>query len=637
MFEGRTTPSLSQSWGLAIFILALQIALGGALSYVNLRAEDIPGRRVAQVLVAYPGQYYAFLPDTAFQATEIPREECCSTDPVIYRTFLSAAESELADPAVLIVSAHDNALLYVDGVLIAGQGRADGAPAVTRRQPQLMRIPASLAGTGARVDIVVQRAVGFAHLRPFFIADYDRLYPSSLTLRLLRADLPFANAIIAAFVAIFCFCAAPLFGARALLFSLGALALAWSGQYVGASLGQAPWGANANNGVYFVSFLATLACVFWFFVEWTSVLAQRETRKGRWHSILTAPWDGRSRRTLALAVAGTTALGGSLIAWRLSFDPMVGAQQINVILLLSGLLIVALCVIRIAAFYAREGVRYPIECAAFIFVLVAAIADMSMVRFLRTYGVILDVAIAAFPLALLLSLAARARGIFAAATATAEKLNRMVDAREREILRNMDEIQRNERVALLLEERSRIMRDMHDGIGGQLLGLILQARSRKLSEEALIGGLEQSLDDLRMVVDSLEQGEGSLTGALGAFRARIEPRCEAAGVALEWAIDDVGATPHVGPDKTLQIYRILSEACTNALKHGATKRITVSMQRRDALIEIALADDGGGFDAAASPHGRGLANMRARAHRIGAALELQSNAMGTRVALTLSA
>jgi signal transduction histidine kinase len=213
----------------------------------------------------------------------------------------------------------------------------------------------------------------------------------------------------------------------------------------------------------------------------------------------------------------------------------------------------------------------------------------------------------------------------------------MVDAREREILRNMDEIQRSERVALLLEERSRIMRDMHDGIGGQLLGLILQARSRKLSEEALIGGLEQSLDDLRMVVDSLEQGEGSLTGALGAFRARIEPRCEAAGVALEWAIDDVGATPHVGPDKTLQIYRILSEACTNALKHGATKRITVSMQRRGALIEIALADDGGGFDAAASPHGRGLANMRARAHRIGAALELQSNAIGTRVALTLSA
>jgi signal transduction histidine kinase len=131
---------------------------------------------------------------------------------------------------------------------------------------------------------------------------------------------------------------------------------------------------------------------------------------------------------------------------------------------------------------------------------------------------------------LLLSLAARARGVFEAATATAEKLNVLVAERERVIVANMEEIRRNERAAMLLEERSRIMRDMHDGIGGQLLGLILQARSRKLSDEKLVSGLEQSLDDLRLVVDSLEQGEGSLTGALGAFRARIEPRCEAAGV-----------------------------------------------------------------------------------------------------------
>lgn len=152
-----------------------------------------------------------------------------------------------------------------------------------------------------------------------------------------------------------------------------------------------------------------------------------------------------------------------------------------------------------------------------------------------------------------------------------------------------------------------------------------------------MAGLEQSLDDLRLVVDSLEQGEGSLTGALGAFRARIEPRCEAAGVALDWKIEDVGATPNIGPDKTLQIYRILLEACTNALKHSAPNRIGVALRRDGNQIEIALADDGAGFAAQAAPPGRGITNIRTRAQQIGAALAIDSSASGTRISLRLVA
>lgn len=639
MFNSNSSKaSKGQIWGLALVILALQIGLGATLTYINLRTEDIPGRRIERVLAAEaPSESYEFLPDSAFSETQIPREECCATAPVIYRSFLREDEAAARDLAVLIVSAHDNALLYVDGALVSGLGRAGRPPAVTSRRPQLMRIPASLAHPGARIDIVVQRAVGFAHLRPFYIAEYDRLYPSYLMLRLLRSDVPYANAVIAAFVAFFCFCAAPLFGARALLFSLGALSLAWCGQYVGAMLTQAPWGANANNGVYFVSFLASLVCAFWFFVEWTSLFAQQRMQKTTVWSFFVDPWNGRDRRRLFIASATLIAGGGGIIAWRLSFDSMIGAQEVNRALLGIGLVVVALCAIRVGAFYLRNGLRYPIEASAFLFTLVAAVADMSMVRFMGSYGVFLDVAIVSFPLALLISLAVRARGVFEAATASAATLNSLVADREREIVRSHEEIRRNERAAMLLDERSRIMRDMHDGIGGQLLGIILQARARKLSDEALVAGLEQSLDDLRLVVDSLEQGEGSLTGALGAFRARIEPRCEAVGVELGWAIEDVGATPNIGPDKTLQIYRILLEACTNALKHGRPKRIDVSLRRQQDLIEIALADDGEGFDVSAPPAGRGLANMDTRARRIGAVLSIESNGAGARISLQLPA
>lgn len=639
MLRTLTTSTPTSTWRLAFVIIALQLCFAAALFYVNWRTEDIPGRRVAEALAAQsPSTEYAALPESAFEMTRIPREECCATNAVIYRTHLTEADAALLHPAVLVVSAHDNALLYIDGELVAGVGRIEGPPPSAGRRPQLLRIPDHFANPGAQLELVVQRAVGFGHLRPFHIGEYDQLYPSFLMLRLLRSDLPFVNAVIGAFVAAFCFCAAPLFGARALLFSLGGLALAWVGQHIGLLLTDPPWGANVNNGIYLFSFFATLLCAVWFFVEWTSAFAPSRPKRHPLLRWILDPWGPNPRRTLALTVAGLMVAAAALIAWRLSFDPMVGAQDINRIIGRFGLVAMTFCLVRIIAFYLHTGLRNPVEASAFLFVIFAAMADIAMVQFLNMYGVFLGAAVAFFPLALLVSLAARARGVFEAATATADKLNVLVAAREREILDNMDEIRRNERAAMLLEERSRIMRDMHDGIGGQLIGLILQARSKKLSDSALVSGLEQSLDDLRMVVDSLEQGEGSLTGALGAFRSRIEPRCEAAGAELAWEIEDVGDTPAIGPDKTLQIYRILLEACTNALKHGAPTRISVSLRRTAPdRIEIALADNGRGFAPDSVTPGRGIANMRTRAKSIGATLETTANQTGACVRIHLNA
>jgi two-component system, NarL family, sensor histidine kinase UhpB len=624
-------------WPLAAAIIALQLAMSAVLLYINYRAEDIPGRRVVELVAAESSdaRYEAF-PDSAFMEVSIPREECCDTNAVIYRTRLSADEAAAPYPAVLIVSAHDNALLYVDGVLVGGQGRAEGPPPALGRRPQLIRIPSSLAHPGAVLDVAVQRAVGFGHLRPFFVGEYDRLYPSFLALRLLRYDLPFANTVLGAFVAVFCFCAAPLFGARGLLFSLGGLALAWMGQHVGMLLTDPPWGHNINNGVYFVSFLATLLCAAWFFIEWTSVFGAARSPRHPLFALTLDPWPLKSRQRFATASGAAIALGAILIFWRLSSDSMVGAQQINRLIGFLGLVVMAFCLIRIVAFYLRGGLRNPVEASAFLFVILAAAIDIVTVQFFGMYGVFIGVAVTFFPLALMISLAVRARGVFQAATANAQKLNALVADREREIRANLNEIQRTERTAALVEERSRIMRDMHDGIGGQLLGLILQARSRNLSDAALVSGLEGTLDDLRLVVDSLEQGEGSLTSALGAFRARIEPRCEAAGVDLTWDIEDVGLTPAIGPDKTLHIYRILQEACTNALRHGNPTNIRVSLRRIGARIEIELADNGAGFSAAQTP-GRGLANMRTRATRIGASLATHSEAGATSIVLSMPA
>ena len=609
-------------------MLVLLAAFCGGLLVVNTIAENVPGRRVTEMLVAST-------PEAAFRQVALPHWECCATEPIIFRTTLDEATARARDPAVLVVSAHDNARLYVNGVLTGGEGPTTGDPTNWSRRPRLIRIPPPMAHPGAVLDIEVQRGVGFGHLRPIYLGEYDALYPSYVALGVLRADMQVATGVIAAFVAAFCFAAASLLGVRGLMYALGGLAGSWALQVLGLAPSDPPWNGAVANGIYFVGYLGTSVFLLWFFIEWTSVFAERPLQRHRlgW---LTAPWPRAARRKLGLTAIGAMIVGSALIAFTLYLDPPIGSQNVDRACGFLGLAVIAFCLVRVVSYYRRNGFRDLFEASAFLFVLLAAIADIIMVRFFFIYGVSLGAAVMFFPLALLLSLAARARGVFEAATATAEKLNVLVTEREREIMDKMEEIRRNERAAMLLEERSRIMRDMHDGIGGQLIGLILQARSRKLSDESLVSGLEQSLDDLRLVVDSLEEGEGSLTGALGAFRARIEPRCEAAGVELDWRIEDVGATPHIGPDRTLQIYRVLLEACTNALKHGAPKRIVVSLKREGDRIEIALADDGRGFSEGA-PAGRGLANMRTRAQGIGATLDVQTGASGTRVALTLPA
>lgn len=626
-------PPAARTWALSAFIIALQILFAAALVWANAIAERAPGRLIDHVAMADTGT--ATPPDSEFTPTALPGEACCATTPLVFRTTLTAADAALADLAVLIPSAHDNALLYINGTLIAGQGEANGQTTLSRR-PILLRIPSAHAREGAHVDIVVVRALGFGHLRPFHIGAYHDLYPSYLALRLLRSDLPFVNAIIGAFVAAFCFCAAPLFGARGLLFSLSGLAAAWALQHVGMLVTDPPWGAVANAGVYMVAYLATLIFVVWFFIEWTSVFAPRPS-SGEWTDAVLGPWDAAARKRLGYVSLATIVAGAAMIALRLQSDQMIGLQDIDWILGWFGLLAISFCLVRIIAYALRGGLREPIEASAFIFVLLAAIADIAMVRFLHTYGVFLSAAVAFFPLALLIALAVRARGVFEAATTTADKLNALVAKREQEILAGLQELQRRDREALLLEERARIMRDMHDGIGGQLLGLMVQARADRLSGPALVRGLEESLDDLRLVVGSLEQGEGTLATALGAFRARIEPRCTAAGATLVWRIEDVGPTPDFGPDKTLQVYRILQEACTNALKHGKPDRIEVTLARRDdGAIELSLADNGKGFDVNAKAAGRGLANMRYRAKQIGARIDVDSSANGTHVTLELT-
>jgi two-component system sensor histidine kinase UhpB len=92
----------------------------------------------------------------------------------------------------------------------------------------------------------------------------------------------------------------------------------------------------------------------------------------------------------------------------------------------------------------------------------------------------------------------------------------------------------------------------------------------------------------------------------------------------------VGGEP-LDPDLSTAAYRLVQEALTNVGRHADAQRVEVRVARIAEGLEVTVADDGRGFDAAAPTAGFGLAGMRERAALMGGTLELGSSGAGTTV------
>jgi signal transduction histidine kinase len=201
--------------------------------------------------------------------------------------------------------------------------------------------------------------------------------------------------------------------------------------------------------------------------------------------------------------------------------------------------------------------------------------------------------------------------------------------------------QERERAAALARERTRLMRDLHDGLGGQLVSIV--ALSERNSESQNIGeAARAALKDLRLVIDSMDDIGGDLMLALASWRDRAAAQLRPHEIALNWRAVPPGLPvyPELRPWHVIQIVRILDEAVTNAVKHAGARHITVGIETlKGADGErgcITVSDDGKGFpvDGETRRASRGLANMKSRAARCGAELELSSGG-GTTVRLQL--
>lgn len=200
----------------------------------------------------------------------------------------------------------------------------------------------------------------------------------------------------------------------------------------------------------------------------------------------------------------------------------------------------------------------------------------------------------------------------------------------------------------VVEERSRIAREMHDSLA-QILGYLgletqtLEALVRQGDQDAVLAELREARKsiksaqaDVRENILSLRTALAGNTGLISALKEYVEEFGIQAGITTEisgYAPDDLELSPLV----EAQCVRIVQEALTNVRKHAQAKHVLVLMTSIDKRLKIEITDDGVGFAAGAVPHGHfGLQTIHERADSVGGKVVVTSQpGCGTNITLNL--
>jgi len=211
--------------------------------------------------------------------------------------------------------------------------------------------------------------------------------------------------------------------------------------------------------------------------------------------------------------------------------------------------------------------------------------------------------------------------------ALANSLADRLAQRETELNANHTRLRELERHQALLDERRRLMRDMHDGLGSALLTTLAAVEQGRLQRQDVAEALRNCVEDLRLVIDSLEPMGHDLVTLLATIRYRLGKRFEAAGFALDWQVHDLPLLPWMEAPDVLHVQRLLQEALTNSLKHSHATQLRICTQAFEQWVEVRVEDNGYGFDLGkvdATKRGRGLRSMRHRALLLGGELHITS-------------
>ena len=204
----------------------------------------------------------------------------------------------------------------------------------------------------------------------------------------------------------------------------------------------------------------------------------------------------------------------------------------------------------------------------------------------------------------------------------------------------------------VLEERTRLAREIHDTLAQQLTGIVLQLEAAEAlqsrndsrrSRELMVAAREQArlaLQEARRSVWNLRPMPLEAAGLTAAVALEAERFGARTGMAVTVRNDGVPRHLALSPQSEVAVFRILQEALANAGQHSQASHVEVELRAGHGELALTVSDDGSGFDAGvegvsgAGGDSFGLVGMRERARLIGAAFKVTSEpASGTTVSV----
>lgn len=207
---------------------------------------------------------------------------------------------------------------------------------------------------------------------------------------------------------------------------------------------------------------------------------------------------------------------------------------------------------------------------------------------------------------------------------------------EQQVLRNQVMMEAEEK------ERTRIARELHDGVGQQLSAakLNLSAFEHRLTNEQqhdftpLIQLVDDAVKEVRQIshnmMPSALQKQG-LKEALDEFVSKLKLATK-----VEIRLDVIGLEKRLPSTTETVLYRVVQESVSNALKHAKANNITIQVIAYDEYISLMIEDDGVGFDTTQTANGIGLKNLTSRVELIGGGIDFDSTlGRGTTVVVSV--
>src|SRR5712671_4298378 len=227
---------------------------------------------------------------------------------------------------------------------------------------------------------------------------------------------------------------------------------------------------------------------------------------------------------------------------------------------------------------------------------------------------------------------------------SAAELEKMVDERTAELRRLSVRL-----LSMQDEERRRIARDLHDGLGQELavakmvLGKSLAPNSkpgekRVANEASEI--IDRAIQQVRSMSHLLHPPLLDEVGLLSALSWYMEGLTKRSGIQTSFEVQP--DFPRLAPELETAIFRIVQEALTNVFKHSEARKVWLNLSRRDSEMIVSVRDDGKGIkkrtaDLQPDSIGIGLGGMRQRAKEFGGELRLSNAQPGTLVELVIPA